>query len=745
MFKPLSGARKARRGRSKAAGWVPIIPVPEGVAPPPETHFKHDKPTAVYAYRGPDGRLWGYISRFDLEDGNKEFWPRTFCRKLGVEDPEWRWKGFDVPRPLYNLDHLSAAAKETPIIICEGEGCADAAGELLPDYVAITSPGGSNAARKADWIATSGRRVVIWPDADEAGRKYAAEVAGLVAKAGAAPVTMVTPPKDVKSGWDLADALAEGWTPERVLALIETARPAAEVKRGGDGGGAGDGDGVGDGGVAHNDIDQKGKNPRRPRPADLLDAAGEIELWHTPTGDAWATVYNGRGYANFAIDDPRFEIWLINQWRVNGYDAPGREGMGKVLATLRASAIYDGKEHKTHIRVAGSLDHEVYIDLGGADWKALKLSPAGPAVMERPPVKFRRGSGTQALPMPDESGSVDGVWDWFNCQSDDDRVLLLTWLLSAMRPHGPYPMLVLTGPPGAAKTTTAKFARRLLDPNIVLVSAIPIDERDLSPAIPNSWVLGFDNISKVSARLSDRLCMIATGSGIRERLLHTNTGEVLIEACRPIVLNGIGDLTTRTDLADRSVLVSLEPPACRRAEFTDTTAGKSLESEFKAALPGLLGGLYSVFCAAMRVYLDGMDPPNGNPRMVDFAIWGNAVGKAMGWAPNAFDEAYSGNRLETDQIALEDCPVWGPLQIVFPTGRDEWVGTATDLKRKILDAIDSAEKRKKFHAMPPSSYAQHLQRIAPLLNKLGWVVHKKSRSSRKGRRWHVMPPADHDR
>jgi len=728
-FAPLDGAGVRPAPDPAAGDWTPIAPVPDNAPPPPEAHPKRGKLSAHWTYLDAEDRTLMIVYRFDGPDGGKDILPATFCQKNA--DREWRWKGLPPLRPLYGLDRLALRPSAT-VLICEGEKATDAAGKLFPNYVAITWPNGGKAAGKANWSPLSGRDVVLWPDADAPGLEAMADVAARLARASAKSIRIIDPPAGVAKGWDAADAAAEIEAGDRENdAVVMLAVRAEQHKVTGNGGGA------------QTNADQGSKNPRRPRPADLLNATGEIELWHTPTGEAWATVYNGRGYANFAIDDPRFEIWLINQWRKNGYDAPGREGMGKVIANLRARAIYDGEEHKTHIRVAGSLDREVYIDLGGVDWKALKLSPTGLAVMDRPPVKFRRGAGTQALPMPDESGSINGIWDWFNCQSDEDRILLLAWLLSALRPNGPYPVLVLTGPPGAAKTTTAKFARRLIDPNAVLVSAVPNDERDLTSTVPNSWVLGFDNISKIPAWLSDRLCMIATGSGIRERQLHTNTGEVLIEACRPIILNGIGDLTTRSDLADRSVLVSLEPPARRRAEFTDTTAGKSLESEFKAALPGLLGGLYGVFCAAMRVYRDGMDPPNENPRMVDFAIWGNAVGEAMGWEPGAFDEAYTGNRSETDQIALEDCPIWSPLQMVFPTGRDGWTGTATDLKGEILVVTDSAEKRKKFHAMPPSSYAQHLQRIAPLLNKLGWAVHK-TRSGRKGRRWHVTPPSNHD-
>ena len=56
-------------------------------------------------------------------------------------------KAFPTPRPLYNLDKL-AERPDDWILVVEGEKTADAAAELFPDHVAMTSPGGAKAAAK---------------------------------------------------------------------------------------------------------------------------------------------------------------------------------------------------------------------------------------------------------------------------------------------------------------------------------------------------------------------------------------------------------------------------------------------------------------------------------------------------------------------------------------------------------------------------------------------------------------------
>ena len=140
----------------------------------------------------------------------------------------WCWRTWDTPRPLYGLDRL-AARPDAVVIAVEGEKTTDAAGKVFPDRVAITSPGGSKAADKADWSPVRGRVVIVWPDADAAGKKYAADVARLARAAGAADVRVVELPAELPESWDLADRLPDGWTLDTLRELLANARPAAEA------------------------------------------------------------------------------------------------------------------------------------------------------------------------------------------------------------------------------------------------------------------------------------------------------------------------------------------------------------------------------------------------------------------------------------------------------------------------------------------------------------------------------------
>ena len=186
-------------------------------------------------------------------------------------------------------------------------------------------------------------------------------------------------------------------------------------------------------------------------------------------------------------------------------------------------------------------------------------------------------------------------------------------------------------------------------------------------------------------------------------------------------------------------MINLAPPRIRRAEHLDTTTSKALWPEFEAVLPKLLGGIYNVFCAAMKLYRNPQPLPGGNPRMMDFAIFGNVLEQVMGWDVGAFDAAYKGNRSEADSIALEDSPIWECLKASFLVGGTKWKGTATELKAKFLYDIDGIEQRKRIEKMSVNQMGGNLQRIMPMLNKVGWDIHRPPRT-KSGRPWIITPP-----
>src|SRR5262249_23185806 len=208
-------------------------------------------------------------------------------------------------------------------------------------------------------------------------------------------------------------------------------------------------------------------------------------------------------------------------------------------------------------------------------------------------------------------------------------------LLAALRSGGPYPLLSISGEQGSAKTVLSKMLKALIDPNAAPVRSLSREERELMIAADNSHLLAFDNLSGLPIWLSDALCRLASGGSFAVRQLYTNDEEVLFEAVRPILLNGIEEIS-RPDLGDRALFLTLPPigEALRRPE-------KELWREFEIARPRILGALLDAVVHGLRamgrIHLDRL------PRMADFALWATACETAL-WPAGTFARAYAANR-----------------------------------------------------------------------------------------------------
>ena len=142
------------------------------------------------------------------------------------------------------------------------------------------------------------------------------------------------------------------------------------------------------------------------------------------------------------------------------------------------------------------------------------------------------------LPTPVRGGSIEALTSFFNLPNRSDFVLVVAWLLAALRHGGPYPLLAVSGEQGSAKTVLSKILRALIDPNAAPVRTAPREERDLFIAAGNGHLLAFDNLSDLPAWVSDALCRLASGGSFAVRQLYTDRDEVLFQAARPIILNG---------------------------------------------------------------------------------------------------------------------------------------------------------------------------------------------------------------
>jgi hypothetical protein len=437
---------------------------------------------------------------------------------------------------------------------------------------------------------------------------------------------------------------------------------------------------------------------------------GTAELWHSgETG--FASLRNGDHIEHVAIRGRGFRHWLARRYFMHARRAAGEQALRDAVATIEGIALFDGPEHKTAVRFAEH-DGAIFVDLCDSDWRAVKVTAAGWEIATRPPVRFIRSAGMLPLPAPERGGTVKELRRFVNVASGDDWALLVGFLICAMRPNGPYPVLVLTGEQGSAKSTACRLVRALVDPSEAPLRAEPRDTRDLAIMANNSWFVAIDNVSSLPRWLSDALCRLSTGGAFSTRALWTDDEERLFCAQRPVLLNGIADFVTNGDLADRAIGISLPriDEAARRTE-------RELWAEFHAARPRLLGALLDAVSCALR-RLPGTRLPY-LPRMADAVLWATAAEPALDLADGAFMAAYAGARESAAEAVLEASLIAPYLAALAAAGG--WTGTASGLLARLDELAGDAARRPGWPKRPHNLSAE-LRRLAPELRRAGVVV-----------------------
>lgn len=440
--------------------------------------------------------------------------------------------------------------------------------------------------------------------------------------------------------------------------------------------------------------------------------AGEAVLFHTPDDEAFATIDVGDHAESAPVRSQRFKGWLTLRFRAVKGKAPSTDALSVAQTEAEAKAQLEGIEREIFTRV-GHTNGRVYLDLCDEKWRAVEIDGTGWRVVDMPPVKFRRAKDARKLPVPVPGGFLEELRPFVNFDSEDDWRLMVAWLVGAMMPTGPYPLLALHGEQGSAKSSTSRRLRQIMDPARTETRSTPKNEHDLAIAASKCWVLVLDNLSGLRNETSDALCRLATGGGIGTRELYSTDEEKTFYAKRPVVLNGIGEIATRGDLLSRSIVLQLPNLDNPRDE-------RELDAEFEVAWPSILGALLTAVSTALARW--DSTHLERSPRMADFARWVEAAAPALGWKQGEFLGLYAGNRTEASQVEIAASLV-GPALVKFAKDRGgcEWKGRAGELLEALNQRVRELERPKGW-PQTGKAMGDHVRRLAPALREEGIEV-----------------------
>ena len=420
---------------------------------------------------------------------------------------------------------------------------------------------------------------------------------------------------------------------------------------------------------------KKEKSGKESQSALLVKMCSDVFLFHDRNDNIYGEIRADDGHTEvWPVRSRGFRRWLSGRFFVEQGKPPSSHATADALLAIEAEGQHKGPELEVYTRIA-RFGNDVYLNLCNRHWESVQITSDGWNVVSASPVKFIRTKGMLELPRPSADGRIEAINKLLNAQSPADYILMAAWLVQAMNPAGPYPVLVLEGPQGSAKTFTTRVLRNIVDPSTATVRATPREERDLVIAATNGWICAFDNISSLPNWLSDGLCRLSTGTGFSTRTLHTDAEEMIFAASRPVILNGISQVVTRHDLMDRAIFVNLEPISEERRREE-----KELLREFEETRPLVLGGLCDAVSAALRN--EGKVRFHRLPRMADFARWVVSAEEALSCGSGEFMASYTRNRELAVDLTL-DADIVGSTILKLMEDRTEWAGTPTELLEQL--------------------------------------------------------------
>ncbi len=370
-----------------------------------------------------------------------------------------------------------------------------------------------------------------------------------------------------------------------------------------------------------------------------------------------------------------------------------------------------------------------WLDLGTPTGEAVRLTAGGWEVTGWGVPMFRRTTLTGPLPKPSPGGDLNTLWSLVNVDPKD-RPLLLAWLVAALLPAVPHPIVALLGEQGTGKTTAGKVLSLLVDPSPAPARKAPRDSDAWVTAASGSWVVTLDNLSTVPDWLSDTLCRAVTGDGDVRRQLYTDGQLVVFAFRRCIVVTGIDLGAVRGDLADRLLPIDL-----RLISDDDRLEEQEFWPQWQELHPQLLGGLLDLTASVLAV-LPSVELAT-KPRMADYARVLAAVDQVLGTS-GLIRYADRAGSLAVDSLTGDP----------FVTAMGEvltevFEGTSAELLTAVTPTVIPGEDAWRAPKGWPASARQVttvLKRQAPVMRRAGWIAEELPPGHDNALRWRIARP-----
>jgi putative DNA primase/helicase len=403
-------------------------------------------------------------------------------------------------------------------------------------------------------------------------------------------------------------------------------------------------------------------------------------------------VPNGVGaHCIWALRSHRFRDWLAHTFFTEHERFPSRRALDNAISMLEARAVHSVDpphlvDRRFSHRGNPRRPDAILIDLANEHSAAIEITPAGWNVCKSDSF-FQRSTHQRPLPTPRSPAAPSFPLEPFlPTATSAGRIQIVAWLLAALRPIGPYPILILKGPHDTGKTTTARMLRTLVDPVAAPFLPKPATDSQLHRMAWDNRILAFDNVIRLAPAQAESLIRIATGAGFFIPEPHNSRDPISVDFQRPIILTVPENSEAPRLLHSSAFIVELRPANHRRES--------QILHEFDWIHPLALGALLDATAAALAGFAKQQAD-------TDLLAWTTAAAPALALSPTEI------------AAALTPDPLIQHLTNFLQT-HPEWSGTTHDLFRALpkIPGLPESPKglTRRLGALNLPAFGIHLKR-----------------------------------
>lgn len=472
-------------------------------------------------------------------------------------------------------------------------------------------------------------------------------------------------------------------------------------------------------------------NKKQQSQADILVdlAIKKAEFFHDQYHEPWARIKVENHYEVLLCKGKNMKRWLSMIYYYKLGKVPNSESLRAALNTLSAKAIFEGKKHELFNRSA-FINGRIYYDLNDKEKRIVEVAQGDWNIKDSGDAIFRRYTHQQeqASPVDDNKFKWVELFDLLNIK-EKNWLLYAVWLCLAFIANIAHAILIIYGPPGAAKSWCSKLTRWIIDPSATYLLRMPKNQRELVQMLFHHWAAFFDNLSSLPDWISDDLCMAVTGGGFSKKELYTDDDDIIYQFRRVVLLNGINVAAVKPDLLDRSILIELN-----EIDDDQRKSEENMLAEFERIKPMLLGAIFNTLSKALQ-NIDNYKLTE-LPRLADFARWGYAIAEALppmtALVPESQGEAFLRNYKANISLQRKEAIAASPVAntiIEFMKNQEEWTGTPSELLLllRIKAQGQSISTRSSSWPKAPNALSKQLNEIKLNLKNVGIQVERPPR------------------